>query len=235
LREAASASAVEAGGSWAAGVVMTNDLPEGLWVRPDQSLEIRQSLAPLNRTITAYGEMVPTTSEIVAENVRLAGAPVAEPNWVEDYFAPAQFDRLDESASLAAPSYELMTGGVRFGDDEVSISANADFECTSVSREPEESIFERPKATFSKYVSPARKAPGALPNRVVLGPKLKLNPTLYTIVKNVDGTRAGGVLSEAGLGLRLNYADAQRVLQTRAAADPLERSRLRVAPSHAAQ
>jgi len=234
MREAGSAAAVDSGGAWASGVVMTDQLPEGLWIRPDQDVEIRQSLAPLNRTITAYGEMVPSADRIVAENVTLGGAPVAAPNWVEDYFAPAQYDRLDETSSLAAPSYELMTDGVRFGDDEVAISVDTGTECAAVSREPEESIFERPKLSISKYVSPPRRAPGALSARTVLGPKMKLRPTLYTIVKTVDGTRAGSVLTDAGLGLELNYVDAQRVLQARAAADPLERSRLRVAPAYAA-
>lgn len=228
-----STSAVESGDAWGAGVVVKDRLPEGLWIRPDQSIQMRQSIAPLNRTITAYGELVPTTSQIVAENVTLAGSTIAEPLWSEDYFAPAQFDRLGDSASLSSPSYELMTAGVRFGDDRVAISQNASFECTAVSREPETSIFEQRKPRISRYVSPPRRSTGMPIRKAVSGPKLKLRKTSYTLLRTEDGRRAGDALSDAGLGLNLSYADAVRVLEQRALADPLERTRLRVAPSYA--
>ena len=45
------------------------------------------------------------------------------PEWLTDWFAPAQFDELDDTSRLAAPSYELMTAGVRFGDDGVGVTA----------------------------------------------------------------------------------------------------------------
>ncbi len=226
--------ATDADDTWASGVVMTDTLPAGLWIRPDQSLEVVQSLAPLNRTITAYGELTPTQDRIDADEVTLGGTAVGEPDWIEDWFAPAQFDRLDDTASLASPSYELMTGGVRFGDSEVSISADTNTECTTVSREPEESIFPDANTSFSAFVSPARVAAAPSARRTVTGPTLAMEANTYTVVRTVNGTRAGSALRQAGLGRTLTYADATRVIDERAAADATERSRLRVAPSYAA-
>ena len=58
-----------------------------------------------------------TTDRIDAADVTLGGEPVAPaPEWLDDWFAPAQFDRLDDTSRLSSPSYELMTAGVRFGD-----------------------------------------------------------------------------------------------------------------------
>jgi hypothetical protein len=202
--------------AWASGVVLAEERPAGLWARPDQLVEVRQSVAPLNRTITAYGEFVPDTERIDAGDVTLGGAAVAEPEWVDDWFAPAQFDRLDDSARLSAPSYELMTAGVRFGDAGVAISADAG-ECTSVTREPEESIWPDVRATTSAHVSPARPAAYKGATRSVTGPELTLAPTTYTLVDRLDGLRARG----AG---DMSYAEAHA----------LAGARVRVVPSHAA-
>ena len=192
LREAGSASAVDAGGSWAAGVVMTNDLPEGLWVRPDQSVEIRQSLAPLNRTITAYGEMVPTTSEIVAENVttRLERQSQSRTG-LKTISRPRSSIDWTKRSSLAAPSYELMTAGVRFGDDEVSISANAGSRMyvgqpgargvDLRAAEGDALDVREPGAKGARRRATARRA----------GAQAEAHPTRYTIVRSVDGTPPG--------------------------------------------
>ena len=59
---------------------------------------MRQSVAPLNRTMTAFGEYVPEPERIDAADVTLGGLPVAAPEWLDDWFAPAQFDRLDDTA-----------------------------------------------------------------------------------------------------------------------------------------
>jgi hypothetical protein len=223
-------TAVSGDDLWSAGVVMTEALPAGLWVRPDQLVEIRQNVAPLNRTITAFGEYVPQADRIVADQVTLGGEAVPEPDWIEDWFAPAQFDRLEQGDSLSAPSYEMMTAGVRFGDEGVSLSADVDEECTSVSREPEESIFPDRQRRRSPFVSPVRDVRTGADTRTVKGPNLSLQTTSYTVIKTVDGTRAGAALAEAGGGTKLTYVDAVRVIAARAADNPLERSRLRVVP-----
>jgi hypothetical protein len=210
-------------------VVTDGELPEGLWVRPDQAIQARQSVAPLNRTITAFGELVPQEERIDATDVTLGGAAVPAPEWLEDWFAPAQFDRLDDTTRLSSPSYELMTAGVRFGADGVGISADPDRECTSVSRAPEDSLFPRTPRPRHVYVSPARPAASATIRRTVGGTRIAVLPTAYTVVRTKDGLPATDVLADAGGGTALPYAAAIAVLAGRTAE---ERARLRVAPAH---
>ena len=227
---------VDSGDSWGSGVVVDDELPAGLWARPDQLVEVRQSVAPLNRTMTAFGEYVPVPARIDATAVTLGGDPVASPAWIDDWFAPAQFDRLGDTTRLSAPSYELMTAGVRFGDDGVAVSTNA-ADCTSVSRKYEESIWPdgAGDTSTSPYTSPATSLARAPAVRTVAGPKLELLPTTYTVVRTSDGETAGSALADAGLlGVRATYAQATALIETRAAADPAERRRLRVVPDYAA-
>jgi hypothetical protein len=221
----------EPGDTWASGVVMSDERPTGLWVRPDQLVEVRQSVAPLNRTMTAYGEFTPALERIEAEGVTLAGDAVAAPEWVDDWFAPAQFDRLDDSERLSSPSYEPMTAGVRFGDDGVGITSDLVGECASVSRAPEESIFPDRESKPSGHVCTARPAAAASTTRSLANDRLAVLTTTYTVVRVADGARADGVLGEAGAGPTLAYADACAVVSGQPVA---KRSRLRVAPSHAA-
>ena len=58
---------------------MGDELPAGLWVRPDQEIEARQPVAPLNRTITAFGELAPEEDRIDATDVTIGGELVAAP------------------------------------------------------------------------------------------------------------------------------------------------------------
>lgn len=226
--------AVDGAGAWTSGVTLSPELPAGLWVRPDQAVEVRQSVAPLNRTITAFGEYVPAEPTIDVTDVTLGGEPVEEPQWAQDWFAPAQFDRLDAGARLSMPSYELMTAGVRFGDDEVDVGSDPARLCTSVSREPEQSVFGDRRPTHASYVSPVHVAAAAPVRRTVTGSTFAVRNTAYTLVQTATGERAGAALADAGRSMRLTYADAVTVLTARVAADTSERGRLRVAPAHAA-
>lgn len=227
LSATAAWEAAEPTDPWARGVVMADERPEGLWVRPDQVVELRQSIAPLNRTMTAYGELVPEAPIVVADGVTIAGSAVPSPEWLDDWFAPAQFDRLDDTARLSSPSFELMTAGVRSGADGIGISTRPDAECTAVSRAPEESVF--PDASghvvVSDHVSGVRPAAGPAATRTVGGERITVLPTTYTVVRTVDGVRA------AGVGPSLTYAEA---VATVAARPAHRRSLCRVAPAHAA-
>jgi hypothetical protein len=80
-------------------------------------------------------------------------------------------------------------------------------------------------------MSTARRAPSSV---AVKGPRLSLSPTTYTIVRTVNGMRAGAVLDEAGGKATLTYAEAVRIVERRAAVDRRERARLRVVPFTAA-
>lgn len=223
--------AVDGDDAWGGGVVTADTLPEGLWARPDQLVQARQSVAPLNRTITAFGEFAPAADRIDVSAVTLGGAAVDVPGWLDDWFAPAQFDRLGNTDRLSAPSYELMTAGVRFGADAIDIGADPDADCTAVSQEPETSVFPDAATALSGHVSPALPAAAASVVRGVAGPRVTVAPTTYTVVRRADGLRAENVLADAGAGSSLRYTEAVGVVAGRPAA---QRARLKVAPSHAA-
>lgn len=116
--------AIERGSGLAAGLIMAEvaeeDTPPML---ADGTITMRQTIAPLERTIEVFGTNRVAQSRIdidravledATTNQVLAGV-TADP--VDDWFAPAQFDDLSDTEKLAAPSYELERSGVRFGTD----------------------------------------------------------------------------------------------------------------------
>lgn len=116
--------AVERGSGLASGLIMAevaeDETPPML---ADGTITMRQTVAPLERTIEVYGtnrvaqSRVDIDREVLEDattNQALTGV-TADP--VDDWFAPAQFDDLSDTEKLSAPSYELERSGVRFGTD----------------------------------------------------------------------------------------------------------------------
>ena len=97
--------------------IIADQLPEGLWVRPDQVVEVRQSVAPLNRTITAYGELVPAAAGSTPTDVTVGGSSSPRPSGSTTGSRRPSSTGSTTRRRLSSPSYELMTAGVRFGDD----------------------------------------------------------------------------------------------------------------------
>ncbi len=88
-----------------------------LRVHPLGTLSVRQGVVPLNleRDIDRYGEApVAGSRRFAVGAVTLGGGPAGGAP-VRDDFAPAQFFEMSDEAKLAAPSYESMDAGVRFG------------------------------------------------------------------------------------------------------------------------
>ncbi len=115
---------VTRGSGLQAGVVLTAGAdPATTPMLADGTLSLRQTVAPLERTLEVYGHALPAQSRIDIDAAQLSDAATgavlsgvsADP--VVDWFAPAQFDKMSDNAKLAAPSYELHRSGVRFGAD----------------------------------------------------------------------------------------------------------------------
>lgn len=107
----------------AAGLALTGG--ESL-VRPDDTVVARQSQAPLDRPIARFGELTPLQSFVRVTGAVLMGpdgtsVPGLEVEDALDWFAPAMFDVLPDTARLSAPSYEQMTAGVRLGTAAVTV------------------------------------------------------------------------------------------------------------------
>ncbi len=108
-----------------------------VWASPDADLEAVQDLAPLDRKLDHYGAYAiagPRELTIIGAGVDGAGEALV---WTaaQDYFAPAQYDDLSRSEKLAAPSYEAMAAGVRFGIDGIALPDAAEVRTVTITYE----------------------------------------------------------------------------------------------------
>ena len=140
---------VTRGSGLQAGVVLTahDDPAASAPMLADGYLTMRQTVAPLEQTLEVYGHALPAQSRIDFGETQLTDATTgtalsgvtADP--VLDWFAPAQFEKMSDSAKLAAPSYELHHAGVRFGAE--TTMAGAD-ESTAMPLGHETLVWETP-------------------------------------------------------------------------------------------
>ncbi len=109
-----------------AGLVLRTDLDDAV-IRPDDSVVVVQSVAPLGETLARFGELTPVQDEVdVAGTAVVDGATGEALSGVEvedvlGWFAPAQFQSMRDEARLAAPSYEQHRAGVAFGAGGVAV------------------------------------------------------------------------------------------------------------------
>lgn len=90
-------------------------------IRPDADIDVRQTVAPLDRTMDVYGIYAidgPTRLDVTGSGITGLASVSSVP--VSDWFAPAQYDVMSRVDRLSAPSYELMDAGVRITADAIS-------------------------------------------------------------------------------------------------------------------
>ena len=123
-------AALRDSGSWVASlpigadaaVVLRELAPrdDAVLAHPLATLQVRQRLVPLDRTIDRFGADVPSGARVF----HIAGATIAgvaaatEP--LDDLFAPAQFTALTDDEKLSRPSFERMSSGVRVGEHTIA-------------------------------------------------------------------------------------------------------------------
>ncbi|HKE78912.1 MAG TPA: DUF6603 domain-containing protein [Solirubrobacteraceae bacterium] len=207
--------------------------PSELWIRPDADLETRQSVAPLDRDLDHFGEFAidgPTTLAVTGAGIE--GATEGD-DWaaIADWFAPAQYDDLTRAEKLAAPSYEEMTTGVRFGaaglgiDADEATTVTPDFEVRIIDEAETRRLGVRPAgalaaATVALVLDPARPRPA----RSVTGPTFAVGAPTWQVFDPDMGAAASPVMT---------YRDAQRALADVRRSDP--GAGLCLAPTHAAE
>ena len=94
-----------------------------VWARPDAELEACRTSRRWTASSITYGAYEiagPSTLTLSGAGIDGAGGPRLG-RAASDYFAPAQYDDLSRAEKLAAPSYEAMTAGVRFGGSAVAL------------------------------------------------------------------------------------------------------------------
>src|SRR5262245_33378321 len=84
---------------------------------PLATLEVRQRVAPLERTLERFGTSVPSGARRFRITLATIGGVRTTLTPLQDRFAPAQFSALSDDAKLSAPSFEEMTSGAALGAD----------------------------------------------------------------------------------------------------------------------
>ena len=161
LKDSNSWSAL-ASNSFVANAVTLAEMEQGeesdeplVWARPDDTIEVRQNVCPLNREIDVYGQYTPLGADkIELKSVTLDNSEGDDlkVDWehITDWFAPAQYDDISDSKKLSSPSYEEMVAGVVFGTDTVSKTRpdKEDENIRSVITDWEEKIIEGDQTIF---------------------------------------------------------------------------------------
>jgi uncharacterized protein DUF6603 len=88
-------------------------------VYPMGTLSVRENVVPLDFTITMYGNATPSDGNLFAiSDVHINSQEAAQQTFKE-YFAPGQFNALNDADKLSAPSFELHDAGVTIGSSAV--------------------------------------------------------------------------------------------------------------------
>jgi hypothetical protein len=203
----------------------TDDSGDVVWVRPDHQLTVRQSVAPLDRTMEIVGQAVPAAGEeLLHINAAGIGDVSVEPTATVDWFAPAQFEVLGRSEKLARASYEEMNAGVTFGHPGAAVTSRPDELTTSVDTGFEEDSLTDSVSTGAAGYTLRRHAD-------VTAPAFSIAPTTYTLVRAADGTEASLALADSGVaGGGVSQYEAMAARAARIARDPGARSRMVIAP-----
>ncbi|MDA0171422.1 hypothetical protein OJ998_20145 [Solirubrobacter taibaiensis] len=84
---------------------------------PLATLNVRQRVAPLERTLERFGASVPSGAKKFRITTATVGGVRTTLTPLQDRFAPAQFTNLSDDRKLSAPSFEDMPSGAALGAD----------------------------------------------------------------------------------------------------------------------
>ena len=210
-------------------------------VQPSGSLSVRETVVPLDITITKVNNAQPTDgSEFSITAVTLNGTAVATVPQQED-FAIAQFTDMTDAAKLSAPSYELFDAGVSLGSvpmanghDSAKVVAYTERYIDDyglVSRfgqiyQMPASVHEVLAAGGAAAVAPIRTT--GLAGFATSGPSpLTVSRMSYLIASTTDLTQRSDILASA-----TTHYEAQAALASFLAANPDQGDSVQVIPAY---
>jgi hypothetical protein len=102
-----------------AAVVTLRTLEPGqaILAHPLATLQVRQRVAPLDRTLDRFGTSVPSGAARFRITSATVGGVRTTLTPLQDRFAAAQFTVMSDDQKLSAPSFEAMTSGAALGAD----------------------------------------------------------------------------------------------------------------------
>jgi hypothetical protein len=87
---------------------------------PLGALQVRQRVAPLERTLERFGANVPSGAKLFRITTATIGGVGVAVTGVDDLFAPGQFRALTDEQKLSMPSFESMRSGATIGTPSVA-------------------------------------------------------------------------------------------------------------------
>jgi hypothetical protein len=121
-------------GELATGVRLRDrDAAEEQAVFPAGRVQVTQRLVPLNTAIEAFGGgQIIGVNQFSIDQIVIGdeARPATTDEYLEEWFAPAQFFELKDNEKIVAPSFELMVGGIRFGTAEIATGNATELEVT---------------------------------------------------------------------------------------------------------
>jgi hypothetical protein len=85
---------------------------------------VHEKVVPLNRELTRFGEAAPAPPGHYRLGPVTAGTSTMAPPLVQDHFAAAQFEQLDDAARLSRPAFEKMDAGFALASDALDLGAD---------------------------------------------------------------------------------------------------------------
>ena len=175
-------------------------------LHPGGTVEVVQHVAPLDVKLEHYGNADISGEDTLDVGNVEAGSANLSWEFVEDWFAPAQFFEMSQDTKLSSPSFEKMKGGIRLGDDQAECGASADtvYDYKQMLRDPE---FEVSRLYTKRTFVPDASILTSLGAQVVTQrtPKTvtdakpsqiyELNPARYTTVERETLTSTPGMLA----------------------------------------
>jgi Family of unknown function (DUF6603) len=209
------------------------------FLNPAGALTLRQTVLPLNRTLTKFGATAPAGPNRYDLNTVVLGTDTVEFDTYSDFFAAAEFEEMSDDVKLSRPSFERMGAGLIVGGGAVdhgpAMGTAVSYEtiyvddrfnsrkglryflaldvqlATAIQGAAARSILKQ--SGFAKF-APEPSAPV----------KVALNEDRFVVISTDDLGVRDDISSPA------NKGDAARALADYLVANPGERGRLQVAP-----
>jgi hypothetical protein len=89
-------------------------------VYPMGTLSVRENVVPLDVTITRYGNATPSDGSVFAISDVQINHQASVRQTFQEYFAPGQFNALNDADKLSLPSFELYDAGVTIGSNAIA-------------------------------------------------------------------------------------------------------------------
>lgn len=216
----------------AQGLVTLRQPVTGAMLHPLSALAITQRVAPLNLTLTKFGNAKPQgqsffTIESISVGSSITGLTI-EP--VREHFARSQFFDMSDDEKFESPAFEKMDAGVRIGSAPLRhgapITASMEYLILKYNAEKKELEPAGSKVVTDAEVkqligtSAAAHAPSAARRRQP-PPAVKILPIKYVVANVKDQVPATEERSTT-------YSKATELMRERVAAQPQEKTQLQV-------